>query len=61
MSVEVGIGLQLNPTVLELLPQGVDPNLFDYAELLCDQFAAVNLGMHIDGIGINAEAAFRDE
>jgi uncharacterized protein (UPF0276 family) len=34
----VGIGLQLNPTVLELEPQGVDPSLFDYAELLCDQF-----------------------
>jgi hypothetical protein len=34
----VGIGLQLNPTVLELRPQGVDPALYDYAELLCDQF-----------------------
>jgi uncharacterized protein (UPF0276 family) len=26
--------------VLELLPQGIDPGLFEYAELLCDQFAA---------------------
>jgi len=34
----VGIGLQLNPTVLELQPQGVDPGLYEYAELLCDQF-----------------------
>jgi uncharacterized protein len=34
----VGIGLQLNPTVLELEPQGVDSSLFEYAELLCDQF-----------------------
>jgi len=34
----VGIGLQLNPTVLELEPLGVDPGLYDYAELLCDQF-----------------------
>jgi hypothetical protein len=36
----VGIGLQLNPTVLELRRQGIDPGLYDYAELLCDQFAA---------------------
>ena len=34
----VGIGLQVNPTVMELEPQGVDPGLYDYAELLCDQF-----------------------
>ena len=40
MPADVGIGLQLNPTVLELQPQGIDPALFDYAELLCDQFAA---------------------
>jgi uncharacterized protein len=36
--VDVGIGLQLNPTVLELQPHGVDASLFEYAELLCDQF-----------------------
>ncbi len=29
----------MNPTVLELEPQGIDPSLFEYAELLCDQFA----------------------
>jgi uncharacterized protein (UPF0276 family) len=34
----VGIGLQMNPTALELEPQGIDPSLFEYAELLCDQF-----------------------
>src|SRR5262245_35744860 len=34
------IGLQLNPTMQELLPHGIEPGLFDYAELLCDQFAA---------------------
>lgn len=38
MSGSVGIGLQLNPTALELEPLGVDPSLYDYAELLCDQF-----------------------
>jgi uncharacterized protein (UPF0276 family) len=38
MGTHVGIGLQLNPTVTELRPQGVDPSLYDYAELLCDQF-----------------------
>jgi uncharacterized protein len=40
MSSEVGIGLQLNPTVLGLRGQGIDHALYDYAELLCDQFAA---------------------
>jgi uncharacterized protein (UPF0276 family) len=34
----VGIGLQLNPTVMELEPKGIDSSLFEYAELLCDQF-----------------------
>jgi len=34
-----GIGLQLNPTIIGLLG-GVDPNLYSFAELLCDQFAA---------------------
>jgi uncharacterized protein (UPF0276 family) len=34
-----GVGLQLNPTILEL-PDEIDPTLFDFAELLCDQFAA---------------------
>lgn len=38
MGTHVGIGLQLNPTVTELRPHGVDPSLYDYAELLCDQF-----------------------
>jgi uncharacterized protein (UPF0276 family) len=38
MSGHVGIGLQLNPTVMELEPKGVDPSLYEYAELLCDQF-----------------------
>jgi uncharacterized protein (UPF0276 family) len=51
MSVEVRIGLQLNPTALQLLPQGVDPGLFDYAELLCDQFAApLDAGYVIDPV-----------
>ncbi len=39
MSAHVGIGLQVNPTVLELQPQGVDPGLYEYAELLCDNVA----------------------
>jgi len=39
MSGHVGIGLQANPTVLQLSPKGVDPGLYEYAELLCDQFA----------------------
>lgn len=38
MSGHVGIGLQINPTVLELQPQGIDPSLYEYAELLCDNF-----------------------
>jgi uncharacterized protein (UPF0276 family) len=40
MGAPIGIGLQLNPTVLELETKGLDPSLYDYAELLCDQFAA---------------------
>jgi uncharacterized protein (UPF0276 family) len=49
MSCAVGIGLQLNPTTMDLLPQGIDPKLFDYAELLCDQFAApLDAGYVID-------------
>lgn len=48
---EVGIGLQLNPTALELRPKGIDPALFDYAELLCDQFAApLDAGYIIDPV-----------
>ena len=48
---DVGIGLQLNPTVLELQDQGVDPTLFDYAELLCDQFAApLDAGYIVDPV-----------
>jgi uncharacterized protein len=38
MSGPVGIGLQINPTVLALQPQGIDPSLYEYAELLCDNF-----------------------
>jgi len=38
MSGHVGIGLQANPTVLQLQSRGIDPDLYDYAELLCDQF-----------------------
>jgi uncharacterized protein len=45
----VGIGLQLNPTALELTPMGVDPALYDYAELLCDQFTGpLDAGYVID-------------
>jgi uncharacterized protein len=51
MSCDVGIGLQLNPTAMQLLPQGIDPGLFDYAELLCDQFAApLDTGYVIDPV-----------
>ena len=47
----MGIGLQLNPTAMQLLPQGIDPKLFDYAELLCDQFAApLDAGYLIDPV-----------
>jgi len=49
MSGHVGIGLQLNPTVLELEPQGVDPGLYEYAELLCDQFTGpLDVGYVLD-------------
>jgi uncharacterized protein (UPF0276 family) len=34
-----GVGLQLNPTIIRLL-DSVDPSLFAFSELLCDQFAA---------------------
>jgi uncharacterized protein (UPF0276 family) len=45
------IGLQLNPTMQELLPRGIEPGLFDYAELLCDQFAApLDAGYVIDPV-----------
>ena len=37
---KVAIGLQLNPTVLELRPQGIDPTLYDHAELLCNDRSA---------------------
>lgn len=51
MSCDVGIGLQLNPTAMQLLPQGIDRKLFDYAELLCDQFAApLDAGYVIDPV-----------
>lgn len=36
---------------MQLLPQGIDPKLFDYAELLCDQFAApLDAGYVIDPV-----------
>jgi len=39
VSDHIGIGLQLNPTVMQLdAGGGIDHSLFDYAELLCDQF-----------------------
>lgn len=38
VSDHIGIGLQINPTIMQLDAQGVDHGLFDYAELLCDQF-----------------------
>lgn len=48
MAVVRRVGLQLNPSVLEL-PTEVDPNLYDFAELLCDQFAApLDCGYVID-------------
>ncbi|HWU88112.1 MAG TPA: DUF692 family protein [Kofleriaceae bacterium] len=51
MSDQVGIGLQVNPTVLELQPQGVDPSLYDYAELLCDQFTGpLDAGFVLDPV-----------
>lgn len=34
-----GVGLQLNPTIIGLLDQ-IDPTLYQFSELLCDQFAA---------------------
>ncbi len=49
MSGHVGIGLQVNPTVLELRPQGIDPGLYEYAELLCDNFVGpLDAGYVID-------------
>lgn len=51
MSNRVGIGLQLNPTVLDLRHQGIDHARYDYAELLCDQFAApLDAGYVIDPV-----------
>jgi uncharacterized protein (UPF0276 family) len=48
---DVGIGLQLNPTVQDLTPQGIDPSLFDYAEVLCDQYAGpLDAGYVIDPV-----------
>lgn len=34
-----GVGLQLNPTIIGMLDR-IDPGLYGYSELLCDQFAA---------------------
>lgn len=49
MSGHVGIGLQVNPTVLELRAQGIDPALYEYAELLCDNFCGpLDAGYIID-------------
>jgi uncharacterized protein (UPF0276 family) len=49
MAGHVGIGLQVNPTVLELEPQGIDPGLYEYAELLCDNFVGpLDAGYVID-------------
>ena len=43
-----GVGLQVNPTILGLLDD-IDPSLYAYAELLCDQFAApLDCGYVID-------------
>lgn len=43
-----GVGLQLNPTVLDLLA-GVDASLYQFSELLCDQFAgSLDCGYVID-------------
>lgn len=61
MPEHVGIGLQVNPTMQELQPQGIDPSLYDYAELLCDQFAGpLDAGYVIDPVMrplLEAEAA----
>jgi uncharacterized protein (UPF0276 family) len=44
------IGLQLNPTVLGLVDR-IDPDLYGFAELLCDQFAApLDCGYVIDPV-----------
>jgi uncharacterized protein (UPF0276 family) len=34
-----GVGLQLNPTIVEMIDR-IDPKLYSFSELLCDQFAA---------------------
>jgi uncharacterized protein (UPF0276 family) len=34
-----GVGLQLNPTILSMIDR-IDPGLYSFSELLCDQFAA---------------------
>ena len=43
-----GVGLQLNPTIIGLLDR-IDPRLYSFSELLCDQFAApLDCGYVID-------------
>jgi uncharacterized protein len=39
MAAVTGVGLQLNPTILAMLDD-IDPELYRYSELLCDQFSA---------------------
>ena len=34
-----GVGLQLNPTIIGMIDR-IDPGLYSFSELLCDQFAA---------------------
>lgn len=49
MLAPIGIGLQVNPTVMELETQGIDHRLFDHAELLCDQFTGpIDAGYVLD-------------
>jgi uncharacterized protein len=45
-----GVGLQINPTTLALLDD-VDPALYSYSELLCDQFAGpLDTGYVVDPV-----------
>jgi uncharacterized protein (UPF0276 family) len=45
-----GVGLQLNPTIIDMLAH-IDASLFSYAELLCDQFAApLDCGYVVDPV-----------
>jgi uncharacterized protein (UPF0276 family) len=43
-----GVGLQLNPTILSMI-DAIDPRLYRFSELLCDQFAApLDCGYAVD-------------